>query len=81
MEIAWLFRENLFSQRDIQALDGIFQRVSGGDLPLAREPNSELMNRPPMNALVIDEDFSEVHEPHWALRSAFQLLVFGSRSR
>jgi fatty acid desaturase len=30
-----------------------------------------------MNALVIDEDFSEVHEPHWALRSAFQLLVFG----
>ena len=30
-----------------------------------------------MNTLVIDEDFSEVHEPHWALRSAFQLLVFG----
>ena len=30
-----------------------------------------------MNAPVIDEDFSEVHEPHWALRSAFQLLVFG----
>ena len=30
-----------------------------------------------MNALVIDEDFSEMHEPHWALRSAFQLLVFG----
>jgi len=30
-----------------------------------------------MNTLVIDEDFGEVHEPHWALRSAFQLLVFG----
>jgi fatty acid desaturase len=30
-----------------------------------------------MNAPVIDEDFSEMHEPHWALRSAFQLLVFG----
>ncbi len=30
-----------------------------------------------MNALVSDEDFSEMHEPHWALRSAFQLLVFG----
>lgn len=30
-----------------------------------------------MKAPVIDEDFSEMHEPHWALRSAFQLLVFG----
>jgi Fatty acid desaturase len=30
-----------------------------------------------MNAPVIDEDFSQMHEPHWALRSAFQLLVFG----
>ena len=29
-----------------------------------------------MNA-AIDEDFSEMHEPHWVLRSAFQLLVFG----
>ena len=29
-----------------------------------------------MNA-AIDEDFSQMHEPHWVLRSAFQLLVFG----
>ena len=29
-----------------------------------------------MNA-AIDEDFSEMHEPHWVLRGAFQLLVFG----
>ena len=29
-----------------------------------------------MNA-AIDEDFSAMHEPHWVLRSAFQLLVFG----
>jgi hypothetical protein len=29
-EIAWLFRENLFSQRDIEELDGIFQRVLAG---------------------------------------------------
>jgi hypothetical protein len=26
-EVAWLFRDNLFSQRDIEELDGIFQRV------------------------------------------------------
>jgi fatty acid desaturase len=30
-----------------------------------------------MNAAPIDEDFSEMHEPHWVLRGAFQLLVFG----
>ncbi|MEY2439137.1 MAG: hypothetical protein QOI34_522 [Verrucomicrobiota bacterium] len=29
-----------------------------------------------MNA-AIDEDFDRMHEPHWVLRSAFQLLVFG----
>src|SRR4029077_3117436 len=29
-----------------------------------------------MNA-AIDEDFSQMHEPHWILRGAFQLLVFG----
>ena len=29
-----------------------------------------------MNA-AIDEDLSGMHEPHWVLRSAFQLLVFG----
>ncbi len=31
-----------------------------------------------MNAAVTEtEDFSKLHEPHWVLRSAFQLLVFG----
>ncbi len=29
-EVAWLFRENLFSQSDIETLDGIFQRVLVG---------------------------------------------------
>lgn len=29
-----------------------------------------------MNAVSITEDFSEMHEPHWVLRGAFQLLVF-----
>ena len=46
LEIAWLFRENLFSQRDIESLDGIFQRVLAG---ICRSPESrisELLNRP-----------------------------------
>src|SRR6186997_860611 len=30
-----------------------------------------------MNATSTNEDFSELHEPHWVLRGAFQLLVFG----
>lgn len=30
-----------------------------------------------MNATATDEDFSEMHEPHWVSRSAFQLLVVG----
>jgi len=30
-----------------------------------------------MNAASADEDFSEIHEPHWVLRGAFQLLVLG----
>ena len=30
-----------------------------------------------MNATVDVEDFSQLHEPHWVLREAFQLLVFG----
>src|SRR5450631_101252 len=30
-----------------------------------------------MNATSTNEDFSEMHEPHWVLRGAFQLLVFG----
>ena len=29
-----------------------------------------------MNA-AMNEDFSQMHEPHWVLRGAFQLLVFG----
>ena len=29
-----------------------------------------------MNATVALEDFSQLHEPHWVLREAFQLLVF-----
>jgi hypothetical protein len=44
LEIAWLFRENLFSQRDIEDLDGIFQRVLNG---ICRSPEgriSELLN-------------------------------------
>jgi len=43
-EIAWLFRENLFSQRDIEDLDGIFQRVLAG---ISRSPEgriSEVLN-------------------------------------
>src|SRR6266513_2670780 len=30
-----------------------------------------------MNAAAIAEDFSEMHEPHWVLRGAFQFLVIG----
>ena len=30
-----------------------------------------------MSAVSITEDFREMHEPHWVLRGAFQLLVFG----
>jgi hypothetical protein len=30
-----------------------------------------------MKATSTNEDFSEMHEPHWVLRGAFQLLVFG----
>src|SRR6266478_4162028 len=30
-----------------------------------------------MNATVDVEDFSRLHEPHWVLREAFQLLVIG----
>jgi hypothetical protein len=46
LEIAWLFRENLFSPRDIESLDGIFQRVLAG---ICRSPESrisELLNHP-----------------------------------
>ncbi len=30
-----------------------------------------------MKEVSISEDFSKMHEPHWVLRGAFQLLVFG----
>ena len=43
-EVAWLFREKLFSQRDIERLDGIFQRVLAG---VCRSPEgriSDLLN-------------------------------------
>ena len=46
LEVAWLFRESLFSQRDIESLDGIFQRILAG---LCRSPDcriSDLLNRP-----------------------------------
>jgi non-ribosomal peptide synthetase component F len=46
LEIAWLFRENLFSQRDIESLDGIFRRVLAG---ICRSPESrisEVLNQP-----------------------------------
>ena len=46
LEVAWLFRDNLFSPRDIESLDAIFQRVLAS---ICRSPNvriSELLNRP-----------------------------------
>ena len=46
LEVAWLFREDLFSPRDIENLDGIFQRVLAG---ICRSPKgriSEVLNRP-----------------------------------
>ena len=47
LEVAWLFRENLFSRRDIEGLDGIFQRILAG---ICRSPESrisDLLNRRP----------------------------------
>ena len=43
-EMAWLFRENLFSQRDIERLDGIFQRVLAGVCHSPEGRISELLN-------------------------------------
>jgi hypothetical protein len=45
-EVAWLFRANLFSQRDIESLDGIFQRVLTGVCRTPEYRISELLNRP-----------------------------------
>jgi hypothetical protein len=39
LEVAWLFRENLFCRRDIESLDGIFQRVLAG---ICRSPASRI---------------------------------------
>jgi non-ribosomal peptide synthetase component F len=46
LEIAWLFRENLFSRRDIESLDGIFQRVLAGICRSPESQISELLNHP-----------------------------------
>ena len=74
-EIAWLFRENLFSQRDIESLDGIFQRVLAG---ICRSPErriSEVLNQLNESTHLTTKNCSEM--PHWVVRGAFQLLVFG----
>jgi len=39
LEVAWLFRENLFSPRDIESLDGMFQGVLAG---ICRSPESRI---------------------------------------
>jgi hypothetical protein len=46
LEIAWLFRENLFSQRDIESLDGIFRRVLAGICRSPESQISDLLNHP-----------------------------------
>ena len=43
-EVAWLFRKNLFSQGDIEKLDGIFQRVLAGVCQGPERRISELLN-------------------------------------
>ena len=43
-EVAWLFRENLFSQRDIEDLDGIFQKVLAGICRSSEGRISEVLN-------------------------------------
>ena len=45
LEVAWLFRDNLFSQRDIEDLDGIFQKVLGHLCRSPESPISQLLNR------------------------------------
>ncbi|MGI8890520.1 MAG: condensation domain-containing protein [Chthoniobacterales bacterium] len=44
LEIAWLFRDNLFSKRDIERLDGIFQGVLAGICRAPESRISELLN-------------------------------------
>ena len=43
LEIAWLFRENLFSRHDIESLDGIFRRVLAG---ICRSPENRISEVP-----------------------------------
>ena len=43
-EVAWLFRDNLFSKRDIERLDGIFQGVLRGICRAPESRISELLN-------------------------------------
>lgn len=43
-EVAWLFRDNLFSQDDIEKLDGIFQDVLAGICRAPESRISELLN-------------------------------------
>jgi hypothetical protein len=47
LEVAWLFRENLFSRRDIEGLDGIFQRILAGVCRSPESRISDLLNRLP----------------------------------
>ena len=46
LEVAWLFRESLFSRRDIESLDGIFQRVLAGICRSTESRISEVLNQP-----------------------------------
>jgi hypothetical protein len=46
LEVAWLFRENLFSPRDIESLDGIFQRVLAGICRSPASRISDVLNQP-----------------------------------
>jgi hypothetical protein len=44
LEVAWLFRDSLFSRRDIENLDGIFQRVLAGICHSPEKRISEVMS-------------------------------------
>jgi non-ribosomal peptide synthetase component F len=43
-EVAWLFRENLFSQHDIEEVDGIFQQVLAGVCRAPQSRSCDLLN-------------------------------------
>jgi hypothetical protein len=44
-EVVWLFRENLFSKRDIENLNGIFERVLAGVCHSPECRVADLLNR------------------------------------